>query len=90
MTHGSIYRAVENIAKLTRRDAGALADQMIDTTIDALRRNPEIPARSFAEWSLILAGLRPRIAEQIADLIDGHADLDEVLTTIEALGEWAP
>jgi hypothetical protein len=80
-----IYRAVRDIPALDRGDAAALADQVIDSLIDALRRNPALPARSYFEWSLLLADQRRRTAEQIAATIDGHVDLEEVLITITAV-----
>jgi hypothetical protein len=79
------FRAVQNIRALNRSDAAALADEIIDNLIDALRHNPALPARSHFEWSLLLADQRRRTAEQIAETIDGHVDLDAVLTTITAV-----
>jgi hypothetical protein len=83
--NSEIYRAVRDIPALDRKDAAALADRIIEGLIDSLRRNPTLPARSYAEWELLFAPTRARAAEQIAATIDGHVDLDEVLTTIVAV-----
>ena len=83
----AIYRAVENIRALDRRDALPLADEIINDTIAVLQRDRNISSRSFSEWSLALADLRARIAEQIADEIEGHVDRGTVLLEIEA-AEW--
>lgn len=82
----AICQAVENITALNKRDAAALADKIIDAVIDALRRDPAIPSRTFAAWSLQMADLRARVAEQITAEIEGRVDLDEVLSTIESVG----
>lgn len=80
-----IYRAVGNIAALNKRDAAwLLADQIIDGMIDARRRDPAIPPRSFVEWPLAFANLRLRLSEQLADEMIGLVDLDTVLNAIEA------
>jgi hypothetical protein len=80
----AILEAVANVRPLSKRDALWLSDQIVDATIDALCRNPSITSRSFADWSLIFAGLRLRIGELLTAHIAGHVSLDEVLTTIEA------
>ena len=54
----TILEAVENVRPLSKRDALWLSDQIVDATIDALRRDSSITSRSFADWSLIFAGLR--------------------------------
>jgi hypothetical protein len=77
-----VYRAVANTPALDDRDARALADEIVDRLIDALQRDPTI---TFREWSLALAPLRAQIADRIHALINGRADLDEVLNTIEAV-----
>ena len=82
--NSEIYRAVQDIRALNRGDAAALADRVVDNLIDALRRNPTLPARSHDEWALLLAEQRVRAAEQIAELVNGCVGLDEVLTIIEA------
>jgi hypothetical protein len=79
-----IYRAVEDLPVLSRRDADRLADRIIDDLIEALRRDPTMPRRSSAEWDLVLAKLRPRMDERIASMVIGRVDLEEVLVTIEA------
>ena len=83
--NSEIYRAVQDIRALNRGDAAALADRVVDNLIDALRRNPTLPARSHDEWALLLAEQRVRTAEQIAELVNGCVGLDEVLNTIEAV-----
>ena len=77
-------RAIENIPALDQRDALALADEIIDDMIAVLQRDHSISSRSFIEWSLVLANLRARIAERIANEIEGHVDLRTVLLEIEA------
>jgi hypothetical protein len=83
--NSEIYRAVRDIPALDRKDAAALADRIVDNLIDSLRRNPALPARTYSEWDLLFADQRQRTAEQIAAIIAGHVDLDEVLTTIVAV-----
>jgi hypothetical protein len=82
------YKAVENVRALDRRDALVLADAIVDDTIAELQRAREIPPRSFAEWSLTLAGLRARIAERIANEIEGHVDREIVLLELKAVTGW--
>jgi hypothetical protein len=83
-----IYKAVENVATLSKRDALVLADEIIDDMIVTLQRDRTLPARSFAQWSLTLADLRARVAERIAGEIEGHVDLGAVLLDIEAIAGW--
>jgi hypothetical protein len=52
--------------------------------IEQLRRDPTVPPRTIEEWHLSLANVHRRVTEQIAKTIDGYADLDTVLVTIEA------
>ena len=80
--NSEIYRAVQDLPALSRGAAAELADRIIDSLFDALRRNPTLPARSHDEWALLLAEQRVRTADQIAELIDGCVGLDEVLNTI--------
>lgn len=80
------YAAVENVPVLDNRDASALADRLIDEMIDAVRRDPAVSPRAFDAWAIALAPLRERIAKEINSTINGHADLGEVLATIEATG----
>ena len=54
------YEAVENIRALDRRDALALADEIVDDVIAALQRDRNLTPHSFTEWSLTLADLRAR------------------------------
>jgi hypothetical protein len=79
-------RAVENITALTARDAAALADEILDQLIAALRRD-QGNARTSDEWTLALANLRERIAELLAQHVVGRVDLEEVLRTLEATYE---
>lgn len=82
----SLFEAVENnVRPLTKRDALWLSDQIIDATIDALRRDPDVSPRSFTDWALILGDLRQQIGDLLTVHIDGHVDLDDVLNTIEAM-----
>jgi hypothetical protein len=60
-----------------------LADEILNDTIAALQRDRNISARSFAEWELILANLRQRIAERVAGEIVGYVDLETVLRELE-------
>ena len=80
--NSEIYRAVQDFPALSRGDAAELADRIVDDLIDALRRNPTMPARSHDEWALLLAEQRVRTADQIAELVDGCVGLDEVLNTL--------
>jgi hypothetical protein len=73
----AIAKVIKNIETLDQRDA--LADEIIDDTITVLQGDHNISSRSFAQWSLILADLRARIAERIADEIVGCVDLQTVL-----------
>jgi hypothetical protein len=82
------YEAIENIRALDRRDARALADEIVDDTIAVLQRDCNIPSRSFSEWSLALADLRARIAEQIAHEIEGHIDRETALLELKAVTGW--
>jgi hypothetical protein len=78
------YRAIENIRALDQRDALTLADTIVDDMVAVLQREHNILSRSSAEWSLALANLRARIAERIAEEIEGHVDLRTVLLELEA------
>jgi len=53
-------KALENIRALDRRNARALADEIVDDMIALLQRDRNISSRSFTEWSLVLANLRAR------------------------------
>ena len=77
-------KALENIRALDRRDALALADEIVDDVIATLQCDRDVSSRSSTEWSLGLANLRARIAERIGDEIEGHVDLATVLLEIEA------
>jgi hypothetical protein len=88
MMNTAACRAVENIPALDRRDAFALADEIIDDVIAALQRDRNIPSRSFTEWEMRLANLRARIAERIDREITGHVSLSAVLLEIEAAIDW--
>ena len=81
-------QVLENIPALNRRDALALADEIIDDMISALQRDRETSSRSFAQWELKLANLRARIAERITNKIAGHVSLSAVLLEIEAATIW--
>jgi DNA-binding transcriptional regulator YdaS (Cro superfamily) len=80
--------AIENIRALDQRDAQALADEIIGDMIAALQRDREIPPRSFARWSLVLADLRVCIAERIANEIEGHIDRETALLELKAVTGW--
>ena len=64
-----------------------MADAIVEDVIAALQRDRNISSRSFTEWELLLAGLRARIAERIAEEITGHVDRQAVLLELEA-AEW--
>jgi hypothetical protein len=53
-------KALENIRALDRRNARALADEIVDDMIALLQRDRNISSRSFTEWYLVLANLRAR------------------------------
>ena len=82
------YEAVENIRALDRRDALALADEIVDDVIAALQRDRNLSPHSFTEWSLTLADLRARIAERITNEIEGHVDRETVLLELKAVTGW--
>lgn len=85
MSHRSrICEAVENVTAFTRRDAAWLVDRIFDAVIEVLRRDPALPSRSSADWALVLADLHVRLTEQVAEVVDGRVDLEEVIHTIEA------
>jgi DNA-binding transcriptional regulator YdaS (Cro superfamily) len=88
MMNTAVYEAVENIRALDRRDAQVLADEIVDDMIAALQRGREIPPRSFARWSLVLADLCARIAERIANEIEGHIDRETALLELKAVTGW--
>jgi hypothetical protein len=77
-----VLEAIENIPAFGRRDAEAEADRIVDSVIQALRRDPTVPQRSFAEWELVLADLRIPLSEQLAEGMTGLVDIDEVLATV--------
>jgi hypothetical protein len=81
----AVLEAIENVPSFGRRDAAAEGDRLFDVIIEALRRDPTLPARSHFEWALALADLRLQLTDEIAGVIVGHADLDEVLTTLRAV-----
>ena len=82
------YEAVENIRALDRRDALALADEIVDDVIAALQRDRSLSPHSFTEWSLTLADLRACIAERIANEIEGHIDRETALLELKAVTGW--
>jgi hypothetical protein len=69
-------------------DAAEAADSIVDDIIDHLRRDPEIPKRTYDTWTLALASLRSKIAKDLVDRIDGLADLEQVVEAI--VDELAP
>jgi hypothetical protein len=77
-----VLQAIENVPVFGRRDAAAEGDRLFDVIIEALRRDPTLPPRTSLEWALALADLRQQLAEEIADVIVGCADLDQVLATV--------
>lgn len=83
--HANICKAVQDTPAFDRRDAAWLADRMLEIVIDQLRRDPRLPSRSADAWWLTLAPAHSRLTEIIAAMILGHADLGQVLTTIQAM-----
>lgn len=83
--HTNILKAIQDIPALNRRDAASLADRILETVIDRLRRDPGLPSRSADVWWLTLAPAHSRLTEIIAAEILGYADLGQVLTTIEGM-----
>jgi hypothetical protein len=81
--------AVENLPVLGRCDAFALADRIIDDTIAALQRDPNISSRSFTEWELKLADLRARVAERLSLAVVGYVELETVLRELEFAAEYS-
>jgi hypothetical protein len=77
------YDAVMGLNALGHADAAELADQAVDLVVDALRRDPSLPARSFADWSLVLADVRKLVAELIQSRIDGYIRRDDVIAVLE-------
>ncbi len=84
MCRTDVYKAVENMKALNKRDAAWHADRVLDAFIEALQRDPALPPRSYREWSVALADLRPRVTDQLASMIVGCVDLDTVLDVIAA------
>lgn len=78
-----LFRDIENVHTLTRRDALALADSTIAAVIGRLRQRD--PRRSFESWWMELAPTHERLVEMIAAVIDGRASLKEILGIIEAM-----
>ena len=81
----AIYRAVQAVPCRDWRDALALTDAILRRVIEALRRDPAIPARSSEDWHLFFACTHGRIVEELSKVIDGHAALDAVLVTIDSV-----
>jgi hypothetical protein len=63
-------------------------DGIVDDVIAALQRDRNLSSHSFTEWSLTLADLRARIAERIANEIEGHVDRETVLLELKAVTGW--
>ena len=80
-----LSEAVQNVATLNRRDAGWLADRVLEAVIAQLRRDPHLPPRSTDSWWATLAPTRERLTELFAAVILGRADLEEILTTIDGM-----
>jgi hypothetical protein len=80
-----VLEAIENISVFGRRDAAAEGDRLFDVIVEALRRDPTLPPRSSFEWALALANLRQQITEEIAGVIVGCADLEEILATLRVV-----
>jgi hypothetical protein len=81
------YRAIENMRAHDMRDAAWLADRIIESAIEMLRKDAGLPLRNSQQWDLALADLRSRVTEQIARTIVGRVDLSQVLSALEADGE---
>jgi hypothetical protein len=77
------YDATMGLRVLGQSDAAELADQSVDLVVDALRRDLSLPARSFADWSLVLADVRKLVAELIQSRIDGYIRRDDVIAVLE-------
>ena len=78
-----LFREIENVRTLTRRDALALADDLMKGVIARLRQRD--PHCSFESWWLILAPTHERMVETLAAVIKGRASLDEILKIVESM-----
>ena len=78
-----LFREIENVHTLTRRDALALADDMMKDVIARLRQRD--PRRSTESWWQILAPTHERMVETLFAVIRGRASLEEILKIVEAM-----
>jgi hypothetical protein len=77
--HKSLVEALDDVRALGRADALILADQILETVIAELRRDQSLPARSAADWILILAEAHLRVAALIHHRVAGHVDRNDVI-----------
>ena len=78
-----LFRDIENVRTLTRRDALALADDLMKAVIERLRQRD--PRRSFESLWQELAPTHERLVEMLAAVILGRASLEEILGIVEAM-----
>jgi hypothetical protein len=73
-----ILNAISCVDVNESADAAAVADKVIDRVIVALRRDQRIPKLGRIEFELLLGDARLDIERDIADVIEGTVNLDDV------------
>jgi hypothetical protein len=76
------WGAADLVDTLGESDAAAIATVIVDQLIYRLRRDPFVPRRTFADWTVALGDLRESIEARLSELIDGHADLATLIPEI--------
>jgi hypothetical protein len=78
----SIEHDIRGLYGLSRCDAGQLGDQILDSLIGALMRDPSLPTRASLHWAVALANVRQQVVEHIHDVIDDYVARDDVLNEL--------
>jgi hypothetical protein len=74
----SIHGAIEDLPTLDVIDAHKLADEIFDTVISALMRDPGARPRCRREWDVALADTRAQVAVKINRRVHNHVDIADV------------
>jgi hypothetical protein len=82
----NIEQAIYDLHALGRRDAEWLGDQIVDRVIEALQRDPVVPARHSLDWMIALANVRQRIVQHLSIIVDDNIDRSDVFNALRDHG----